>query len=183
MEGERSVTAGLAEFLNREYNRLVAYVRRRLGDFAGMEPEDVVQEVLAGVFDRADISAPVHNLAAYVYQALRNRVVDAWRSRRDVMSIDASPRSGGSLAEVLADVSIDAVDQLELEEMGQWLLREIERLNPAEADLIRATEWEGRSFSELSREWGIPIGTLLARKSRALKKLRNRMRVSPGGKP
>jgi DNA-directed RNA polymerase specialized sigma24 family protein len=31
---------------------------------------------------------------------------------------------------------------------------------------------EGRSFRQLSEEWGVPVGTLLARKSRALKKIK-----------
>jgi len=38
-----------------------------------------------------------------------------------------------------------------------------------------ATEFDGRSFRELSEEWQVPIGTLLARKSRALQKIRNKL--------
>jgi DNA-directed RNA polymerase specialized sigma24 family protein len=35
-----------------------------------------------------------------------------------------------------------------------------------------ATELKGKSFRDLSEEWGEPIGTLLSRKSRAVKTLK-----------
>lgn len=181
MKGERSAKSGLAGFINREYGRLVTFVRRRLDEAEGLEAEDIVQDVIVGLFDRADISAPVHNLAAYVYRALRNRVVDAWRKRRGTLSLDYSPVSGGSLAEILADDAAGAVEKLELEEMWSRFMKEMARLSPAEAEVLQATEWEGRGFRELSLEWGIPVGTLLARKSRALEKIRERVRVSDEG--
>ena len=118
---------------------------------------------------------------AYVYRALRNRVVDAWRGRRGTLSIDASPVSGGSLADMLADGDAGIPERLELEEMWQRFLLEMGRLSPGEAEVIRATEWDGRSFRELSMEWGIPEGTLLARKSRAMQKLRQRVRAEENG--
>jgi len=183
MKGEHSNKAGLSGFIGREYSRLVEFVRRRLGEAGCYEPEDIVQDVLMGLFDRADISAPVHNLAAYVYRALRNRVVDAWRSRRPILSIDSSPVSGGSLAEVLADDAAGAVEKLELDEMWKRFQQEMARLSPAEVEILRATEWEGRNFKDLSGEWGVPVGTLLARKSRALKKLKERISVSEKGSP
>ena len=34
----------------------------------------------------------------------------------------------------------------------------------------------GRTFRELSEEWGVPLGTLLARKSRAIAKVREALR-------
>ena len=37
--------------------------------------------------------------------------------------------------------------------------------------IIEANEFEGLTFDELSRRWEIPLGTLLARKSRAIKRL------------
>jgi DNA-directed RNA polymerase specialized sigma24 family protein len=37
---------------------------------------------------------------------------------------------------------------------------------------VLATELEGRSFKDLAEEWQTPIGTLLARKHRAVQALR-----------
>ena len=58
------------------------------------------------------------------------------------------------------------------ETMQQKLMLAIEKLNPAERELIRKTDYEEYTFQELADEWGIPIGTLLARRHRALGKLR-----------
>ncbi len=44
-----------------------------------------------------------------------------------------------------------------------------------EKAVVLATEIEGRTFKELAADWDVPIGTLLARKSRALGKIRKRL--------
>ena len=60
--------------------------------------------------------------------------------------------------------------------MYTHLYNAIEALNDKEKTVIVATEFEGVSFGKLSQQLGVPIGTLLARKSRALKKIRNTMK-------
>ena len=48
-----------------------------------------------------------------------------------------------------------------------WLAR-----SPDHRAVLIATELKGKSFRELSEEWDEPMGTLLSRKSRAVKTLR-----------
>jgi len=48
----------------------------------------------------------------------------------------------------------------------------MDRLNINERAVVIATEIEGFTFKELSEMWDVPLGTLLAQKSRALAKLR-----------
>jgi DNA-directed RNA polymerase specialized sigma24 family protein len=48
----------LAEFLRQEREALVGYVRRRIDDAADHEAEDIVQDVVVHLFDRADPSTP-----------------------------------------------------------------------------------------------------------------------------
>ena len=61
---------------------MIAYVRRLIDDAAERDSEDIVQDVFLNIFDRADITMPIENAAAYVYQALRNKVIDYLRKRR-----------------------------------------------------------------------------------------------------
>jgi DNA-directed RNA polymerase specialized sigma24 family protein len=61
--------------------------------------------------------------------------------------------------------------ELEEEEMYRLLFQAMDRLPEPDKEIIMATEFEDRAFADLSREWEVPIGTLLARKSRALKKI------------
>lgn len=152
----------LAEFLRQERQALVGYVRRRIDDAADHEAEDIVQDVVVHLFDRADPSIPIQNLAAYIYRALRNRIVDFYRRKRETVALEEARIASGE------DPSLE----IEKEEMLDDVFAAMERLSVEEKAVVLATEMEGRTFKELAESWGIPIGTLLARKSRALEKIR-----------
>jgi RNA polymerase sigma-70 factor (ECF subfamily) len=53
------------------------------------------------------------------------------------------------------------------------MMQAIEKLKPEQQEVIIATEFEGYTFEELSEKTGVPIGTLLSRKHRAMAKLYN----------
>ena len=165
----------LVNFFRDEYDRLVGYTRRLIDDTAERDGEDIVQEVMTSVFNVSDVTIPFENLAAYLYQSLRNRVIDYLRKRRlEMMSLDEELFDGSdlNLSDLIPDPAEDAADELEKQERLHHLFAAIELLNENEKAVIFETEFEGRSFKELSTEWDIPMGTLLARKSRALEKLR-----------
>ena len=52
----------------------------------------------------------------------------------------------------------------------------IGKLEPRQRAVLIATELKGKSFRDLSEEWGEPMGTLLSRKSRAVKNLKSMLR-------
>jgi RNA polymerase sigma factor (sigma-70 family) len=169
-----------AEFFREEHGRLVGYVRRWLDDAAGEEAEDIVQDVALHVFNRGDITAPVRDLSAYVYQALKNRIVDFLRRKKAALSLDAR-RAGGegaTLADVLVDQAAAPQAGLERKEIHERLHRAIDALKPEDRAIILATDFEGWTFQELSEEWDVPLGTLLARKARALKKIKRHLEAS-----
>src|SRR4030042_185363 len=155
----------LAEFFRQEREALVGYVRRRIDDAADHEAEDIVQDVVVHLFDRADPSVPIQNLAAYIYRALRNRIVDYFRRRRETLALQEA---------VLASGQNPALE-IEKEEILEDVFAAMEELSSEEKAVILATEMEGRTFKELGEEGGIPLGTLLARKSRALEKIRKQL--------
>lgn len=163
----------IADFWARERRRLVGYVRSLIGDTAERDGEDVVQDVLVSLLERLDVTAPIEDLSAYVYQALRNRVVDMFRKKRDVVSLDAAPAGDPdlSLASLIADSSADAFDELYGLEIRYRILEAIELLSDDEKAVVIETEFNDRTFRELADRWGVPIGTLLSRKSRALAKI------------
>jgi len=159
----------LNEFFRSEYHRLVRFVRSRIDETADRDAEDIVQDVMLNLFDKADMGAPIENLTAYIYQALRNRITDAYRRRRDP----------GTLAELVRGASEDAADMLERKRLREDIYRAVDSLSEDQRAIVIATEFEGRGFRELSEEWGVPIGTLLARKSRALRRIRDNL-TGPG---
>jgi RNA polymerase sigma factor (sigma-70 family) len=155
----------LSRFLEEEWRALVAAVRSWLADTAERDAEDVVQDVALSLFEAADPSAPIRDLSAYVYRALRNRVVDLYRSRRLPARQDPLP---GELVDERAEVP----GVVEGQDLRQRLFAAIDRLPEPQRAVFLATELEGSSFRELAERWDVPIGTLLARKHRAVKALR-----------
>ncbi len=170
----------IGEFLAAEWSRLVRFVHARIADSAEADAEDIVQEVLEGIFERADVASPIADVAAYVYRSLANRVVDSLRARRSRRPhAPVSAALPQSLAESLPDARYEASALAERQEARERLFAAIDGLPPAQKAVLMATELEGASYRELADEWDEPIGTLLARKHRALRALRKTLE---GGK-
>jgi len=154
-----------AEFFRTERQKLVNYVRRRIEDASDRDAEDIVQDVMLNFFDKADISVPIENLAAYIYQALRNRITDLFRKKKDIYLLE----------DMVRDTGCDPGKIVENRDLQDKIFDAINCLDEDERDVFMATEFDDRTFQELSDQWGVPLGTLLARKSRALKKIRKKL--------
>ncbi len=161
----------LAAFVETERATLVAYVRKLIGDAADRDGEDIVQDVMAGIFGRGDPLMPLRDITAYAYQSIRNRVADTFRTRKKNIPLETDEDDGFSLSEVLSDMRFDADADVANSELRDILVSAMDNLNERERATLIATEIDGYSFRELSEMWEVPMGTLLAQKSRALKKL------------
>jgi RNA polymerase sigma-70 factor (ECF subfamily) len=154
-----------SQFFRQEYSGLVRFVRRLIDDAADRDAEDIVQDVMLGIFDKADVTAPIENLAAYVYRSLRNRVIDIFRKKEDAVP----------LPDVIPDAGSDTDLRVERKELMEIVFQVVDSLPEDQRAVLIATEWEGWSFRELSEKWRVPIGTLLARKSRAVQHVRKKL--------
>jgi RNA polymerase sigma factor (sigma-70 family) len=175
----------IAHFFTAERVRLISYARRLIDDAADRDGEDIVQDVALSLFSRTDVLLPIETLSAYVYQSLRNRVIDYLRRRRFVVSLDepVDDEEGPSFVHLLSDSLADVEEEVTRSELRRSIFEAIERLSDEQKAVVIETELNGRSFRELSEEWGIPVGTLLARKSRALAKCRESLReLRTGGR-
>ena len=168
----------IADFFRSERRRLISYVRRWIDETAAQDGEDIVQDVALNIFNRADVTIPIEYLSAYVYRALRNRITDFLRKPKGAdLSLDGSdldaPQS--SLSNLIHDWRPSAHEEIERLQLYHKIYTAIDTLTETQKAIVIETEFEGRSFRELADEWDIPIGTLLARKSRALKKIRKEL--------
>ena len=163
-----------ADFFRRERGRLVGYVRSLIDDAADRESEDIVQDVVLGLFEQADVSAPIENFTAYVYQSLRTvlSTSSAGGAVRKVLMPESREDTGLVLADLLADMSYDVDREMDRREIHRDLNTAISMLDENHRTIVVATELQGLTFKDLSDRWKIPLGTLLARKSRAMKKLK-----------
>lgn len=175
MEIVSEMNSSASELLKEEYGRMVGYVRKRIQDSTERDAEDIVQDVVYSVFNTADISAPFENLAAYIYQGLRNRIVDVFRTRKKNLSLDSNVGSeddGLRLGDLIEDITHCPDRDLGRKEASRILYEAIGKLKEDEQKLIIATEIEGYKFQELAEDWNVSINSLLSRKSRAMGKLK-----------
>ncbi len=157
----------LLELFHREKARFLAFARRKIRGLASLDPEDIVADVFGTLLERGDLVAATENLAAYIYRALGNRILDA-RRREAADAWDVDP-------ELLADPGADPYTVFQDRQLRERLGLALGGLNPKERAVWLATEVDGRRFRDLADRWGEPVGTLLARKGRATAKLRQQL--------
>lgn len=172
--GSIPLKASIAQFFVNERDRLVRYARRLIDDNAERDGEDIVHDVALSLLSRADLLEPIESLSAYVYESVRHRIVDHFRSRRYTVSLDGPDGEGdeSSLEYALSRDRGDFERNVTLAELRRSIAEAISALPEDQKRIVVETEVKGRTFRELSEEWGVPVGTLLARKSRAIAKVR-----------
>ena len=163
----------LDRIFRKEYRKLVNFVKKNLDDrFFEASPEDIIQDVALGMIARLDLDAQIGNLTAYIYRSVSNRIIDYRKKKQRNVSIEMF--TGRKNENYLADTVSDELTEEEKDYTSidpEMLQAAIAQLRPDEQAVILATEFEHRSYEELSDEWDIPVGTLLSRKHRALSKL------------
>ncbi|MBX2827590.1 MAG: RNA polymerase sigma factor [Flavobacteriaceae bacterium] len=153
----------LSDFFGREYHSLKGYVNTKISDTIDTHAEDIVQDVALKLFSGADRYAPIHNVAGFVYRSLKNRIIDLMRTQPRTDSIDLDD----SLLE-LTEMMSSSANLYTSEEMIALLKVCIARLKPAYRSIIIAVDFEGYTYKEISEETGIPAGTLMSRRHRAV---------------
>jgi len=171
---ERDGRNRIFRFFDTERKRFIGFVKRRMTDISEMDAEDMVGEVMLAMLSKADPNSHVENLAAYVYRSLNNRIVDLAHRRRRTVSLQGFPDEDEetALLDFLSDGAADVYSQAERRDFRRRLAEAISSLEPKQRAVFVATELKGRSFKELSIQWNEPIGTLLSRKCRAVKVLK-----------
>lgn len=125
-----------------------------------------MQQAALKLLYRGEDLAGIKNLTAYVYSVLENAAKDHFKKRKKetLTSEDSGGREEGTEGTVLA------------REMKGVIMAALDRLDEKQRYVFVETELKGRSYDELARETGERLGTLLSRKSRAAKKLKETIR-------
>jgi RNA polymerase sigma factor (sigma-70 family) len=176
-EQDRRIT----EAVEREQNRLRAFIRRRVPDQG--DAEDILQEVFYELVEAYRRMKPIEQVGAWLFRVARNRITDLFRKRKPGIStndpIAAGEDDGGVL--MLQDMlpspeaGPDAAyaRTLLLEELDEAL----EELPEEQREVFVAHELEGLSFKQLAAETGLSVNTLLSRKHYAVLHLRQRLQA------
>jgi RNA polymerase sigma factor (sigma-70 family) len=160
----------LKTFFDDEYHSLKAYAKSRIDDAADRDAEDIIQDVALKLFSRSDSASPILNIAGFVYNSIRNRIVDIMRTQKDRIHMENEMEA--RLIE-FTEQFYGKSDNSYSEDMKIELKKAIIDLKPAYQNIIRVIDFEGYTYGELSQETGIPEGTLMSRRHRAVSLLFN----------
>jgi RNA polymerase sigma-70 factor (ECF subfamily) len=137
------------------------------------EARELVQETLFRIvraWDTFDGSRP---LEAWFLAILRNLFYDTRRaySRKRTISLDGIGENDDgdqvSLHDAIAAVEQSAFDRLAVTEEQEAVKRTLRQLRKDHRKVLKACDLEGMKYREAAARFGIPVGTLRSRLSRA----------------
>lgn len=158
----------LQDFFSKEYQSLKSYINYRIKETADRDAEDIIQEVALKLFSSSDRYGPINNVAGFVYRSIRNKIIDILRSGKKTESLES--KSETILQEML-EVMYEKADNSYSNELKTKLKKSILELKPVYREIIIAIDFEGYSYKEIAIETGIPEGTLMSRRHRAISQL------------
>jgi RNA polymerase sigma factor (sigma-70 family) len=127
------------------------------------EAEDILHDVFFNALRSLDSMEPVHNVAAWLFTALKNWITDWYRNKERRKGITASP------SEKLLDEVVDERELSPLESLWRAALGEL----PApEREVIERNVFRGETFEAMAKATGTSINTLMGRKRYAIERLR-----------
>lgn len=174
-ERDRDMTATIV----RERTRLGNFIRRRVRNPS--DAEDILQDVLHEFVQAYRLPAPIEQASAWLFRVARNRIIDAFRKKKEQPLVDLS--NGDTPADdddYRLDLALPAHDAGPEALYARSILLEalqaaLDELPANQREVFIAHELEGRSFKEMAAQSGVAINTLLARKRYAVLHLRERL--------
>ena len=126
------------DFLHKAAALVRAWARRRIA-FAGLDPEDIVQETLLAIHVKRHTWSSDRPVKPWLYAIAKHKLVDALRRHGRHTRIDL-----GAVADELATDEPEAARDWEIG-------RALEGLTPGQRSVVTAITVEGRSIAEAAR--------------------------------
>lgn len=161
-----------------ERRRLLGYISKKISD--NLDAEDILQDVFYQLtVGFRDIKA-FENVTAWLYRVADNRITDLFRKKKPVSfsfleNYDEEEEGPISLVDILPALGTSH----EEEELKSLIWERIEKtlseLPEEQSSVFRATEFEDKSFNEISVETDVGVSTLISRKRYAVLALRENL--------
>jgi len=169
----------IENLFRRDRSKLVGFIRERVR--SKEEAEDILQDVFANVLAAAsEVTEPIENLGAWVFTAIRNRIIDSYRKKRPQTFTDTIYSDDeGDVAQFenfLSDITMSPERSLVSRTIREAVMEALDELPKEQKYAFVKNEFEGVSFREMAEETGENINTLLARKRYAVLYLRKRLK-------
>jgi RNA polymerase sigma-70 factor (ECF subfamily) len=172
--GEEAAWRAIVEIYHR---RVFGLLRAQCGDTE--LAEDITQSTFCTVVAKIGSYAEEGKFESWLFHIAMNRLRDEMRRRRrqarpvetDTLVGLAGPATGEGAGAGVSGVGVAGQDRAEPAELSA-LARAIDRLSEADREVVHLRHFAGLSFKQIAELLGQPLGTILARQHRALKKLR-----------
>lgn len=170
--------AAFAELFERYKAPLFSYLLRMTGDRD--KAEDLFQETFIKAVKALGRFGGEKKFSAWLFTIARNSLMDSFRrgKLRAAASLDDTgpdgegPALGGALASAEPGPEAAALSAAGVEEFR----RAFDSLPEEQKEVFLMRHYSGLSFREIAEAVGTPIGTVLARMSRAAAKLREKLK-------
>lgn len=160
--------AAFEELVYRYKNSLYQYIMTMVQDEGAAG--DLFQEVFISLFKNADKYEPRGKFKSWLFLTARNRVLNFFRDRDKVSSLDQTDEAGNAfLHETLADGEASLLDGLAGRETEEEIRRASLELPQRQREMIYLRQY--MSFKEIAELLNRPLGTVLADCHRAVKKM------------
>ena len=161
-----------------ERKRLLGYIRNRIPE--RIEAEDILQDVFYQLTVGFSDIRRIENLTSWIYKVTDNRITDLFRKKRPVKisySENAKDDDEGPLLleEILPSLGSTPEEDEIKELIWEAIDETLSELPEEQRSVFVATEFDGRSFKEISDETGTGVNTLISRKRYAVLALRERL--------
>lgn len=156
------------ELVYRYKNSLYQYIMVMVHDEGAAG--DLFQEVFIGFFKNADKYHSEGKFKAWLFRSARNRVLNFFRDRDKLYSLDAPDENGNNvLQETLSDDEPLPQEQLENAELGRRLRGASLRLPDKQREVVYLRQY--LTFKEIAQLLERPLGSVLSDFSRGVKKM------------
>ena len=160
--------ASLGELIRRHQSPLVGYLTRIVNDVE--RARDLSQETFLRVFRHAAGYRTHSRFTTWLYHIARNVARDELRTRKRRPHLCTGEERGLDEAPARFD---DVAGKVERRES---VLRALEGLDERDQLLIVLRDIQGRSYDEISKQTGLPLGTVKSGLSRARRRFAERFK-------
>ena len=168
-------TPGFEQLVAPYLQKLYRLAYRFTGQVA--DAEDLLQDVLAKLYERRDELSSIENLGPWLSRVLYNQFIDRKRqyARKHLRLVGAPGPGDGASEDVLGNLesaepgpAAAAEQEIDITRLGQALAA----LSLEQRSVVMMHDAEGYKLSEIQRITGVPVGTLKSRLHRARARIR-----------
>lgn len=162
--------AAFAMIYQRYYRLLYIHALKKLADED--EAKDIIQELFTTLWTKRATILQDTNFAAFLYTAVRNRVLDYFTHQK------VAEKYISSLQDFIDTDPVAADDRVNEKELLEFIQAEIQSLPPKMREIFLLSREQNLSHKEIAARLGISEQTVSKQVSNALKMLREKMGVS-----